>query len=174
MSTTVGDGNGRPGDRNVFTATSIVASITVGTEAVPNFLTGLTSEGALKGFEFVPARNSIKNISGKALQMSGGLFLHLNVLGGGTRLLGVYSETSTDGGATWVNNPNSLRDSEISAAGEGSVSLPSFLFDWPADAEVRFRTFTVGSMNIERPPSSSPEGSLVEGYSILWSMKEVK
>lgn len=171
---TVGNGDAAADPRPAFTATSVVASITVGSEASPNFLTDLISAGLLKGFEFIDARDSIKNVSGRDLQMSGGLFLHTNLLAGSSGLLSIYSETSTDNGVSWNNNPNSKRDSEIAAAGEGSVSLPSFLFNWPDGAEVRFRTYTAASMNIERPPAGNPAGNPVEGYTILWSMKEVR
>lgn len=171
---TIGDGGALADPRPAFTATSIVASITVGSEASPNFLTGLTSEGLLKGFQFVPARNSIKNVSGRDLQMSGGLFFPVNLLAGSTALITVYSETSTDDGASWNNNPNSKRDAGIGKAGNSSISLPSFLFNWPDGAEVRFRTYSAGSMNIERPATGNPEGNPVDGYTILWSMKEVR
>ena len=174
MSTTVGDGAAISDPRPTFTATSIVASIAVGTEASPNFLTGLTSEGLLNGFQFIGARNSIKNVSGRDLQMSGGLFFPVNLLTGSDGLITVYSETSTDDGVTWNNNPNSKRDAGIGKAGNSSISLPSFLFNWPDGAEVRFRTYSAESMNIEKPTTGNPEGEAVDGYTILWSMKEVR
>ena len=142
-------------------------------EDAPSFLTGLVLEGT--GYSLAdPLTGAVRNDSGKAQTVDGLISFHPNKTAGGTIIIDVFSETSTDGGLSYQLNAGSLRPVEVSNSGESFKSTVSFAIDWPPGALIRFRMLasTAGGMNIEPSSSTVLGGQTITGHSIVWNLSK--
>ncbi len=138
----------------------------------PSFLPGLTLSAT--GWElFDGATGAVRNVSGEA-QTSDGLvsFNPNKLIGGGTAVVYVFSETSIDAGASFQINAGSLRPVEISNSSESFKSAVSFIIETPAGGIVRFRAYSVGNMAFESSSQTVLGGQTVTGHSVIWNLSK--
>lgn len=151
---------------------SIVVS---GNPLAPSFLTGLTLIGAPSFTLIDAATGAIRNDTGRTIEKMDGTISYNPVKGGGgTALLNIFSEKSTDGGTSYVANAGSLRPVEVSNTGESFKTAVSFLANW-ADGEIlRFRIFEANGVTVTLSPSSTASlGQTITGHSVVWTLAEI-
>jgi hypothetical protein len=151
--------------------------IAVSTDAnAPSFLTGLTVLGNTSFSLFDAATGAVRNDTGRVInKLDGTISYHPNKIGGGTALLQIFSEKSTDGGATYSINQGSLRPVEVSNTGESFKTAVSFLADWQPDEIIRFRIFEDNGVTVTLDPSSTTalSGQTITGHSVIWTLAEI-
>lgn len=140
-----------------------------------SIVTGLTIDGKLEGWEVDDTHNALRNVSGRTLSESIGLFsLHKTSANNSDKILKVYSETSNDNGVTWVVNNESGRTIGVSGQTEDFESLSSEAFNVLDNSMVRFRFFADGSDVSLTPVSFVVNGETVIGPSFRWRLGEVR
>lgn len=138
-----------------------------------SFFTGFALSGSSAGFTLNPTDGSIQNTSGRDIaRMSGTISYQPVKMAGGTNILYMWSERSSDG-IVWVEESGSLRSLDITTDGElfkTSVSVPS---DWLSGEHFRFSFYEEGTGDINfESPSTTVNGNLVVGASAAWQLKE--
>ena len=140
-----------------------------------NFIpfSGLSILGMTSGFTLDPVTGAIKNETGRNLTVTGGLSVQEERTGGGgSDRWHLYSQTSTDDQATWVNNTSSGRSFDLSNDSQSYDSILSFLGSWPDGAWVRF-VFYGDDNTMSFEPTSFPVagGGTMTGYSVVWTLR---
>lgn len=148
-------------------------TVVIGDTTASSIMTGLSQIGIIRGFELDVATNSIKNISGRPLQMQGTLAIQVSHSGAQPVNFYVFSERSADG-VTWVTNNNSLRENTIAKDGIDYRTIASFTDTPIEDGEyVRFRFARDGAGNATLLSADETiDGVSIDGHSFNWTMTE--
>lgn len=127
------------------------------------------------GFEVHLASNSLKNTSGRDLDIIGTTAIQITSTATSDIFLYIYSETSTDG-TTWTPNASSLREIKINKAGVDYITVPSLLVNslWLNGSYHRFKFYKegVGDLTISAI-SDTVGGNTLNGHSFLWAIHEI-
>lgn len=138
------------------------------------FISGLVAIGSMIGLEIDTLTNSVVNVSGRNLELTGTLaFQIVRDSGGGTTDVKLLSESSFDGGVTWVKNDSSYRASVLARDGVAYSSPFSFTESpWIPNQRIRFSFSVDGRSATIRQVSDTFEGDAVTSHSLIWSMSE--
>ena len=162
------------GEKQHF-AVSTLETVTINNSpTAPSFFTDLILNPLSVGFELTPATGAVKNVSGRLLKSCSGTISFQPDKGvGGTTLLHLWSERSSDGVA-WTQNETSLRSIEISNSGETFKTSVSGVSNWNDGEFVRFRCYAVsgGAIDFSSPTDTVLGGEVIVGSSILWELIE--
>jgi hypothetical protein len=126
------------------------------------------------GFYYDTVSKSMVNVSGRALKMQGLLGVQSIKTDSQNVSLIIFSETSSDGGATWKNNINSLRKWELHKDDVDFLTIPSItISDWLDGDRIRFGFYKIGTGGAQlTTPSETVNGEVVKGQSLLWYLFE--
>lgn len=141
----------------------------------PSFLQLLETK-ASRSFTITDApTGTIRNDSGRTLSgVTGTVSFHASKGSGATAELVLFSERSTDNGATWLVNPDSLRRVPVTFQGPSFRTLISDVVSWEPNALVRFRLYDAGGATISVAPVSDTVlgGQTITGPSVKWNLQE--
>lgn len=138
----------------------------------PSFLPGFSLEGTGWAL-FDGPTGAVENTTDAAQTADGMISFNPNKLsGGGSATVYVFSETSTDGGATFIINEGSLRPVEISNNSDSFTSAVSFVLSTPPGGVVRFRAWAAGAMAFTPSTQSVLGGQTVTGHSMIWNLSK--
>lgn len=135
----------------------------------------ITALPNMEGFEVDVATNSVKNISGRDLDIIGDVAIQVTSTATTDVPVYMYSETSTDG-INWTINQSSLRKVKIVKEGTDYISMPSLLITtkWLNGAYNRFRLYKEGAGDVSiTPVTDTINGTTVIGHSFIWTIHEV-
>ena len=136
----------------------------------PNLITSFAT-GATEGFTLRPSDGAMQNNVGRDIAgIVGNIAMQINNVGGGTKTLHFWSETSADG-ITFTPIANSLRVFECAASNESFLSTVSFTNAWPSGHWIRFVFYSTGGMEFYSPTITS-DGDVVNGRSVVWELTE--
>lgn len=138
----------------------------------PSYLTGFTSE-YLKGISLTDvATGTVRNDSGKTLNMMGTINYHPNA-SGAVATLNIISERSADG-ITWEGNLSSRRTIEISNTGESFGTKASILLNWEPGHFLRFRFWvSTGNLQLESSTAAALGGQVFTCPALAWMLHEI-
>lgn len=135
----------------------------------------LTSLPDMVGFEISTGTNSIKNVSGRDIDIIGTMSIQISTTSTSGVVIYAYSETSTDG-VTWSMNAESLRKTKLDKDGTDYVTFPSMLISnkWVNGTWIRFRFYREGSGDATlNTVSDTVNGNSITGSSFLWALHEL-
>lgn len=135
----------------------------------------ITALPDMVGFEVHTATNSVKNVSGRDLDIIGSVAIQVISTSTVDIPIYMYSETSIDG-VTWTINQSSLRKVKIIKEGTDYISIPSLLITtkWLNGTYNRFRLYKEGSGGVSiTPVTDTINGTTVIGHSFIWTIHEV-
>ena len=127
------------------------------------------------GFEVDVTTNSVKNVSGRDLDIIGSVAIQVISTSTVDMPIYMYSESSVDG-ITWSINQSSLRKVKIVKEGTDYISMPSLLVTtkWVNDTYNRFRLYKEGTGGISIASiTDTINGTTVIGHSFIWTIHEV-
>ncbi|AZU97939.1 hypothetical protein [Vibrio phage LP.1] len=143
----------------------------------PSYLNGVILDPVSSPeFEVVdPIGGWIKNNSSKTLDMAGIVTYQVAKGAGGAGELLLWSERSLDDGATFTENPFSLRTSEIGNNTDNSQSKSSGVRGWAPGESMRWAMYNAGAgaVTLNRPSATVNNGNVVEGVPFFWELKEL-
>lgn len=135
----------------------------------------ITALPDMVGFEVHTATNSVKNVSGRDLDIIGSVAIQITSTSTVDMLVYMYSETSIDG-VTWTINQSSLRKVKIVKEGTDYITMPSLLVTtkWINGTYNRFRLYKEGAGGVSiTPVTDTINGTTVIGHSFIWTIHEV-
>lgn len=153
-------------------------------QASPTYVTGFVLDAlSSSDFELITydigganERQWIKNVGNKTLNMSGDSLWQVSQGAGGTTELVLWSERSADDGATFTENPKSLRKREINNNNDDSVSFPSSVRAWLPGESISWAMHSEGGGSISlSAPSATVNGSnTITGVAVGWQLIEIQ
>lgn len=135
----------------------------------------ITALPNMVGFEVDVITNSVKNISGRDLDIIGDVAIQVTSTATTDVPVYIYSETSTDG-INWTINQSSLRKVKIVKEGTDYISMPSLLITtkWLNGSYNRFRLYKEGAGDVSiTPVTDTINGTTAIGHSFIWTIHEV-
>lgn len=149
----------------------VAISISTDSNAATAF-TGLEIDQitALEGWQIEAAHGAMRNISGKTVDGTfGAVSFHLASSNASSRIIYVFSETSTDNGVTWVKNEDSAREESWSGLETRNFTLSSQFFNIPDQGMIRFRIYSSGTGITAEQVSLTADGETIVGPAYrLW------
>lgn len=139
----------------------------------PSFLPGFVCDCAA-GFELTDvAKGTIRNVSGRTVTVTGTISFRPVKGVGGTVVVSVLSERSTDD-ITYVVKQGSLIPVEVSSTGQSFKTSVSFAVTWANGEYIRFRAYTDGAATLSFEQSSDTVlgGQAITGHSMIWELSE--
>lgn len=127
------------------------------------------------GFELHTTSNSMKNVSGRDLDIIGTMAVQITTTSTTDIHVYVYSETSVDG-VNWTVNSNSLRKIKVVKEGTDYLTVPSLLVNskWVNGTYNRFRFYKEGAGDVTiTAVSDTVNGNTITGNSFLWTIHEI-
>ena len=135
----------------------------------------LTALPEMVGFELNTVTNSIKNVSGRDVDIIGTMSIQITTASTSGVVVYAYSETSVDG-VNWTINGESLRKTKLDKDGTDYVTFPSMLIasKWINGAWIRFKFYKEGAGDATlNTVSDTVNGNSVTGNSFVWTLHEV-
>ena len=169
-----------PADEKLHFAIFATVTTAIGTSSVsPSYMQGMTlSDTSSKGFELIEDGDGefwLKNNTGRDFNlMSGIVSYQLDNGTGGTAQLNLFSDRTDDDGATFAENENTLRTSEISNASASSQTKDSEVKNFLNGDAIRFAAFNGagGALTFAAPTATVRGGNVVNGFSFFWRLTE--
>lgn len=127
------------------------------------------------GFEEHITSNSIKNVSGRDLDITGSMAIQISSTATADIFIYVYSENSMDG-TTWNINQGSLRKIKVVKEGIDYITVPSLLLNskWLNGQYNRFKFYKEGTGDISLISVSDIVGTnTINGQAFLWTIHEI-
>lgn len=121
------------------------------------------------------ATGLIRNDSDRTFSMQGTATYQLVQGAGGAGNLQLWSERSEDDGVTFVENPYSLRTSEVPNNSSNSQTKSSGVDQWAPGESVRWAMYNsgAGTVTLDGPSDTVNNGNIVEGLTFYWQLNEV-
>lgn len=118
----------------------------------------------------------IKNNSTKTFSMQGTVTYQMIQGAGGAAQLKLWSERSSDDGATFTENPFSLRTSHIANNSDSSNTKSSGVDMWEPGQSIRWAMYNDGPGDLTLyPPTDVVNGSnTIEGLAFYWQLNETQ
>ena len=135
----------------------------------------ITALPDMVGFEVHNASNSVKNISGRDLDIIGSMAVQITTTSTTDIPVYVYSETSTDG-INFTINLGSLRKIKVVKEGTDYLTVPSLLTTtrWVNGTYIRFRFYKEGSGSVTiTSVTDTVNGNTLTGNAFLWTLHEL-
>ena len=129
----------------------------------------------MEGFELQIASNSIKNVSGRDLDITGSMAIQISSTATADIFVYVYSENSMDG-TTWTINQGSLRKIKVVKEGIDYITVPSLLLNskWMNGQYNRFKFYKEGTGDVSLiSVSDIVNSTTINGQSFLWTIHEI-
>lgn len=125
------------------------------------------------GFEYEATTQSIRNRSGRSVDMVGMLGVQAIRTGTQDATLYIYSETSSDG-VTWIKNSNSLREWVLKKDAVDFLTIPSVTITaWANGDRIRFKFYKAGTGGVTLlTPEQVVQGDTIKGQSMIWFLDE--
>ena len=127
------------------------------------------------GFQVNLTYNSIKNVSGRDLDVIGTMAVQVNTTSTTDVFLYMYSESSLDG-ITWTPNVGSLREVKVNKAGVDYITVSSLLLNtkWLNNSHIRFKFYKEGTGDLTIVPiTDTVNGNSISGSSFVWAIHEL-
>ena len=150
---------------------------TIAVSTDPNAPTYLTGVGLFPSSspEFTlldAATGLIRNDSDKTFSMQGTATYQIVQGAGGAGNLQLWSERSEDDGVTFVENPFSLRTSEVPNNSDNSQTKSSGVDRWAPGESIRWAMYNsgAGSITLTAPSDTVNGGNVINGLSFYWQL----
>lgn len=116
----------------------------------------------------------VKNNSNKMFSMQGTVTYQTLQGAGGSAELHLWSERSDDDGATFVENPFSLRTSEVRNNSTNSQTKSSGVDQWKPGESIRWAMYNTGggTITLSGPSDVVNGGNILEGLAFYWQLNE--
>ncbi len=155
-----------------------VDTISVSTDPnAPTYLTGVSLfPTSSPDFTVLDAATGlIKNTSTKTFSMQGTATYQTVQGAGGAGNLQLWSERSVNDGVSFVENPFSLRTSEVPNNSSNSQTKSSGVDQWAPGESIRWAMYNSGSgaVTLDGPSDTVNNGNVVDGLSFYWQLNEV-
>lgn len=127
------------------------------------------------GFQVNLTYNSIKNVSGRDLDVIGTMAVQVTTTSTTDVSLYMYSEYSLDG-ITWTPNVGSLREIKVNKEGVDYITVPSLLLNtkWLNNSHIRFKFYKEGTGDLTIAPiTDTVNGNSISGSSFVWTIHEL-
>ena len=169
-----------PRDEKLHFAIFATVTTAIGTSSLnPSYIQGMTlSDTSSKGFELIEDGDGefwLKNNTGRDFNlMSGIVSYQLDNGTGGSAQLNLFSDRTDDDGATFTENENTLRTSEISNTSASSQTKDSEIKNFLNGEAIRFAAFNgaAGNLTFTAPSATIRGGTVISGFSFFWRLTE--
>ena len=138
----------------------------------PSYITGISlSESSPELEAFDPVGGWIRNNGTEPISMAGTVTLQTQQGVGGSSVVHLWSERSTDNGTTSTVNPQSLRMIDVGNDSASSHTKSSAISQLLPGESVRFAMYITGGATTLAAPSATVNGTeTVEGLSFFWTL----
>lgn len=154
-----------------------IDSISVSTDPnAPTYLTGVALfPSSSSEFTIITDTGGvqwIRNDSDKTFSMQGTATYQIVQGAGGAGNLQLWSERSEDDGVTFIENPFSLRTSEVPNNSDNSQTKSSGVDQWAPGESIRWAMYNsgAGAVTLAAPSDTVNGGNVINGLTFYWQL----